>query len=237
MSKIHYGVLLSIIILPAIAFGQTDRIQKRTIQIRNGSPSRYNSNYEKFAVKINPLLLLTGDIPVYAEYAVTDWCAIEAGVGITLEDYLRGTIEAFDDGDAYKDLPQKVVPRSSYSITAKLIPSTDVYDDAGYLGLYIGGRQYAKDYTVPSSNGRGSETLRTNTKTSDLGFVYGYYWTTDENNLYLDYYVGITIRSVTKTELVRDYASTFQGYTYSLDYNNGKTFGFLLGLKVGYLLF
>lgn len=235
--SLFYSVLI-LVLFTLKSSAQVDKIQKRTIQVNSPSVGQYNSGFEKFALKINPFLIFTGDFPIYAEYAIADWFAVEGSVGFTTEQYIITTILTLDDDEPYQDIEQRVVPQISYSFTAKFIPSEDVYDDAGYLGIYFGGKSYDKDYTVPNPNGVGNITLRDSRKIRDFGLVYGYYYALDSDKLFLDTYIGATLRRVDHNELQEDYSNNNGPVTaYTVSNSQYRTIGFLLGMKIGYLLF
>ena len=100
------------------------------VEVVEKNESQKSEWFQNTSIKLNPLLFLRGDIPLYFEMGMSKDFAIEAGIGFTNTDYVSvGTdlVSGFDYDDAGFDLKNKL----------------------GYSGR-IGVRYYASDYGFQS---------------------------------------------------------------------------------------
>ena len=88
---------------------------------------------KKLTVKLNIAAIVTGDLPVSAEYAFTRHLALEAGVGLSLPYYLREIPELLWTNDDFVDwIPD---PQSGYSLLVQPKFYLGDYPEAFYTGL------------------------------------------------------------------------------------------------------
>lgn len=213
---------------------QETEIRRRTIQINDGAiDNEPEYEYDRFLIKVNPILLMIGDFPVSLEYAFTDWLTMEAGVGVTTRDYLR---ESLFDGIFNTDDLEYTVPLGfSYMHNIKIVPSGDVYDDAGYFLLQFNYRRYNMSLSVdPSLTLDGVNQFDLNRITREWGVGYGYYLATDIDGLIIDYYLGFTIKSGSIRQLDYEYDNNGSQYYYTSESPTENTIGGLFGIKIGY---
>ena len=173
-----------------------------------------NQNY-KYAVKINPLLVLSGDIPFYFEYKLTKRLSAEVGVGPTIRNFW---LEAFQD-EFYAATPinSNKIGRSLRASLRFYPSSTDEAISGYYFAPEIMLRRFYSEYVL--------ETNQT-----DFKMVFGYQDSFD-SNLIIDYYVGFGLRTSDKEEV--DYESNSATYLKVIGLEEVNP-TFTLGLKLGF---
>lgn len=188
-----------------------------------------NQNY-KYAVKINPLLVLSGDIPFYFEYKLTKRLSAEVGVGPTIRNFW---LEAFQD-EFYAATPinSNKIGRSLRA-SLRFYPSSTDEAISGYyfapeimLRRFYSGVQF-NDYNTNPTTLR-EYVLETNQ--TDFKMVFGYQDSFD-SNLIIDYYVGFGLRTSDKEEV--DYESNSATYLKVIGLEEVNP-TFTLGLKLGF---
>ncbi|PCJ79920.1 MAG: hypothetical protein COA49_10225 [Bacteroidetes bacterium] len=93
-------------------------------------------------IKVNPLLILNGDIPIYLEHKLNDKLSYEVGIGITVFDYLYNY---YNSSLGYSPYVEQHTPEMGYSFRASLrfYPSnyTKALDEF-YIGPEFSHRRY-----------------------------------------------------------------------------------------------
>ncbi len=188
-----------------------------------------NEDY-KYAVKINPLLILSGDIPFYFEYKLTKKLSAEVAAGPTIRNFW---LEAFNE-DLYGSAPvnSNKIGRSLRA-ALRFYPSNSDEAIVGYyfapeimIRRFYSGTQF-NDYSTNPTTLR-DYVLETNQ--TDFKMVFGYQDSFD-SNLIIDYYVGFGLRNSEKD--VVDYDSNSTTYL-SVSKEKGVNPTFTLGLKLGF---
>jgi hypothetical protein len=142
-------------------------------------------------IKINPLLVLNGDIPLYYERRIKDRFSIEGGIGFTHMDYIYHSYVLYDE---YGEEERRAKPGYSLMVSAKFYPSsyTKALDEF-YFGPEIRFRRYnteVEDCETTSFSGYLPEYRMV----TDFKITVGYItYLTDE--VILDFYGGIGMRS------------------------------------------
>lgn len=183
------------------------------------------------AVKLNPLLIFVGDIPIYWEYRLSENTSFEVGVGITHANYFRELYY-------YDGLEGNRQPQLGYSFLAsyKFYPSK-YYGalEEWYFGPEFRMRRYNSEVEQCDSS-----TLPVATKSESTemisGKIIGGYMTYFTENLFFDIYGGIGLSSIKQERYICDYSAVTSGYELTPDPNNGKKVMpvFSIGAKVGY---
>lgn len=156
----------------------------------NDGSSRKNKLGVKNLIKINPILFLRGDIPIYYERALSGKFSAEVGFGMTIRDYISSVTTL--GGEVYQD-GIDIKPNLGYSINlgARYYPSNYVYQPEGvFLGL---------DYRFQKYNATAENTNIIFTKTAiteqnnDVRLLLGYikYF---EENVFIEWYSGFGVR-------------------------------------------
>lgn len=147
-----------------------------------------SDNNIRHLVKLNPLLIFLGDIPVYYEHRISDHVSIEAGLGMTMTDYyLNLTDEIITDN---------VKTKIGYS----LVGSAHFYPSKYYLGMqeiYFSPELRLRNYfseVVQYGSKIISPAIDQKRIMTDFQIKVGYinYFT---DNVFVDYYAGIGIRN------------------------------------------
>jgi hypothetical protein len=144
-------------------------------------------------IKINPLLIFNGDIPIYFERRLGDKYSVEAGLGITHTDYIY---EAFHIDDYYyydEDFERNAKIGYSVSGSFKYYPSnyTKALDEF-YFGPEIRHRRYNTEVTDCGTSSLTGYLPEFRVLT-DFKFVVGYIFYISDN-VVVDLYGGIGMR-------------------------------------------
>ncbi|MBK0404223.1 DUF3575 domain-containing protein [Adhaeribacter sp. BT258] len=215
------------------------RPQSPQIIVTEGSPATYFTTKKvaektplRTSIKMNPLLLLQGDIPVYIEQKVAKKLTIELGLGMTYDNVITDAL----DPDHYSESTQKE-NLMGYSIAAGLryYPSSTYETMEGYyFAPEIRYRQYksiANQYleeTIDVKQGRDLTDFK-------LGFGYVDFI---EDRIFIDMYTGIGMRNRKYHNMVRDGETVYNGTTtvetYEVWNENKMVPLFSLGAKIGF---
>lgn len=175
-------------------------------------------------------MIFVGEIPLYFEYGFTEWFVVEAGLGITLTNYLDDLINfAIED----IEIPENdIKPNLSYTIAAKFFINEDAFDDGYYVGLQHNYRKYSREFTeIRGTNG---EVLQENKTFRDIGITYGYHATGIGNGFFVDWYLGLSLRFIDWDRLQQDFDFDNDETIYSIANEQNPTIGGLFGIKLGY---
>ena len=217
-------------------FSQEPKINKKSITIieHKAAEEKTVSSSATFmnkAVKINPLLMLRGDLPVSVEFAPWDWLALEAGVGVTFGDIFYSH-KAVDNA-AVRNL-------LGYSLIAnfKIFPVSDAFDQGTYYSFQYSKREYNQEYTIPSY----PKVLPFKRVVESYTVIYGFQYFINDR-WFVDAYggvgiqkeKGITIRAYVDENGAKEYRNIEYKISRSGPFGGISGFGYALGLKLGYL--
>jgi hypothetical protein len=143
-------------------------------------------------IKINPLLIFNGDIPIYWERRIKDQVSVEAGLGFTHMDYVNNIFTLSDQTGNLEVRNAK--PGYSLMIAAKYYPSkfTKALDDI-YFGPEIRYRKYnteVEDCSPTSLTGFVAEDRTLIDFKLNVGYIYYL-----SDRVIVDFYGGIGMRS------------------------------------------
>ncbi|MBW8050799.1 MAG: hypothetical protein FVQ77_10785 [Cytophagales bacterium] len=140
-------------------------------------------------IKVNPLMILNGDIPIYIERRVSDHFAIEAGIGITQYDYIY---YAFTVDTNFTQTKRTASIGLSFRASARFYPST--YTKA-LEDFYIGPEVRFRNYVTEVSCGSSSIFPNSESRTQiDFKITGGYIFYLADRVI-IDTYGGIGLRS------------------------------------------
>ncbi|MFN6944492.1 MAG: hypothetical protein ACK4ND_06060 [Cytophagaceae bacterium] len=227
-----YPVLLALIFIGSVfdGFAQKDTTNNTSNVTVVYSKVQYNkTTHDKEIfnlIKINPLLILRGDIPIYYERRIKDQFSIEAGVGITHRDYL------FDDlFDEYNNFSRTSRLGYSFVLAAKFWPSsyTKALDEF-YFGPEI--RLLRYNYEVMDCAFQSSRNLLSEHRMfTDFKITFGYVsYVTD--NVFFDFYSGFGLRSRNIKTTSCEYSNLRPSSKFEIVRDLVPVFS--LGVKVGF---
>jgi hypothetical protein len=190
-----YTFLLFIFILSGFSFNcfaQTDPSRVTVTYSKVGFKRVEKDNGIHTLIKINPLLILNGDIPIYVERRIKDQISLEGGIGFTHMDYVTN-IFTVNNQNGNPDV-RKANPGYSLMVAAKFYPSkyTKALDEF-YFGPEIRYRKYnteVQDCSSPSSAIFIPETRILTDFKLTIGYI-----SYISDRVIVDFYGGIGMRS------------------------------------------
>jgi hypothetical protein len=181
------------------------------------------------AVKINPLLIFNGDIPVYVERRLKDKISVEGSVGFTYQDYFNELILS----DGYENYKRYAKPGYSASAALRYYPSnyTRALDEF-YFGPEIRYRRYNSEVEDLSANPTTLSRLVEYRTLIDFKMTFGYMAYVADNVMF-DIYGGIGIRHRDMLQAKYDYSYTSSTSQLSLESTNDFIPTIAAGVKFG----
>jgi hypothetical protein len=186
----------------------------------------------KNVLKLNPLLFFRGEIPLYYERALTSRLSLEAGIGVTLRNYMGMTVVGDDVDDFGAGID--ILARPSFRIGARWYHTVDLEPQGWYTQLEFAHLTYAKDVRMKGPNGVFTDKeLRDERIYNDFRLLGGYQMLGASNNWMFDLYGGIGYRArhVMIVHETRDL--TTDNYTYEVVEKDDPVLALFLGVKVG----
>ena len=163
-------------------------------------------NEQKHLFKLNPLLIINGDLPVYYERRLTHNWALEGSIGVTLKDYLYDLF--YFDPSAPSDVrlapERKYKAGYSFSLSPRFYPSgTFEETDIFYFAPEVRFRKYrSQALKSESSNSTFEEDFVDEYRQLiDLKLTFGYVTYLDDN-IFIEWYGGIGVRMRTQRQAV-----------------------------------
>ncbi|MFC5270789.1 DUF3575 domain-containing protein [Adhaeribacter terreus] len=213
--------------------------QSPQIIVTEGSPATYFTT-KKVAektplhtcIKMNPLLLLQGDIPVYLERKIAKKLTIEFGLGMTYDNVVTDAL----DPDHYSETTTKE-NLMGYSVAAGLryYPSSTYETMEGYY--FAPEVRYRKYKSVANQYLEEPINVKQGRDFTDFKLGFGY---VDfiEDHIFIDMYTGVGMRKRNYFNMVRDGEIIDNGTTivetYELWNENKMVPLFSLGAKIGF---
>ncbi len=183
--------------------------------------------------KVNPLLFLRGEVPLYYERALSARLSAELAVGFTFRNYINLST-AGDDADDFSR-GTGILPRPSYHFGLRYYLTADVEPQGAYLQLGFAHLTYAKDIAIKDSTGALTDgRMRDERMYNDVRLYAGFQQLSRSSNWLFDVYAGVGLRSrdmhiVHETvDLVND------RWNYSLEEKADQVVAFFIGVKIGY---
>lgn len=187
-------------------------------------------------IKVDPVLILVGEVPLFYERRINDFLSLEIGAGPTLAHELTifsGDFFSVLDG-SYELYPEGATTELglTYSLSARLYPLAD--GDAE--GVYLGPTYHYKDfrflYPLIDQNGFPTEDgSRLKWKYNDYLVQGGYqyeFW----DNLYVDTYLGFGLRNKTLDVIQMTYDDD-GNRQYNIGTVKKKSIAYSFGTKLG----
>ncbi|MDX5442725.1 MAG: hypothetical protein LPJ89_02960 [Hymenobacteraceae bacterium] len=192
---------------------------------KSAQPERVNF------LKINPLLILNGDVPIYYERGLFPNVSLEVGLGMTMQDVMVDFMEEEDDTPADEKITKSHGFGISYRISPRFYPS---FKYEGYTGWYFAPmfRQQIYNATVTQINKEKFNVAQQQTVT-DIKMLIGYQADLDYDRVILDVYTGIGPKMTNyKNDVV--FEEGISGKTATFEDRVEKKLSLALGFKVGF---
>jgi hypothetical protein len=191
-------------------------------------------NCVKNVIKFNPLVFFRGEIPLYYERALTPRLSLEAGIGVTLRNYLALSF-AGDDADEF-GAGTEIIPRPSFQVGFRYYLSDDIEPNGAYLQTSFAHLNYTKDIRTKGPTGEFTdEKLRDDRTYNDVRFLLGYQMLSSNSNWLFDVYGGLGYRDrfnqkvIERLDLTQDPIQR----VYTTEESKDQTIAFFLGVKFG----
>lgn len=230
-------ILLFCLLITGQLFAQTDRVERRRIEITDHERqlrSGHSGSFGRIAVTMDFTKTISGEIPMSVQVPLTDWFLVEAGLGLTWRNYFldwvgSGGLLVPEFGNSLStDEPYDINP--SYRLAMKFFPMDGIFDDEYYLGIQYSYRKYNISYDL------GGESLESGHSYGDLSLLYGQQITTMLDRIFIDAYLGGGLRYIENYEIVERYDS---GTGELIGYDQAQTPevspGFVMGIKIGFV--
>lgn len=189
-------------------------------------------NCVKNVVKINPLLFFRGEIPIYFERAINPRVSIEAGIGVTLRNYLALSFTG-DDADDF-GAGTEIIPRPSFNVGLRYYLVDDLEPNGSYLQVTFAHLNYTKDIRTKGPTGEFTDVVLRDDRTyNDVRFLLGYQMLSSNSNWMFDIYGGPAYRDRFNVKVQERVDFTTDQFTYAIEESKDQTIAFFLGVKVG----
>jgi len=186
----------------------------------------------KNVLKLNPLLFLRGEVPLYYERALTPRLSIELGLGITLRDYLGLSI-VNDDADDF-GAGTEIIANPSYRVAVRFYLGDDLEPQGWYIQPEFGHLRYTKDIlAIDSAGAFTDQRFRDERSFNDLRLLGGYQMLSMSSNWLFDFYFGAGFRDRDRTIVSERLDTVTRTYTYSVEQKRDQVPVLFLGVKVG----
>lgn len=194
-------------------------------------------NCIKNVLKINPLIFFRGEIPLYYERALTPKLSLEAGLGVTLRNYLALSFVG-DDADDF-GAGTDIIPNLSYHIGARWYLTDDLEPAGWYINPEFAHLTYSKDIRHKRPDGTFSDKSSLDERTyNDVRLLVGYQSINYSSNWLLDFYGGLGFRNrdnivVKENHIIRADPEPDE-YVYDIERRNENVLAVFLGVRIGF---
>ena len=211
--RTFFLLLITNFLAAAVSFGQSRTLAADTLSAAPQKQSTFEKienrlNSRVTRVKINPLVILSGDMPVYVEHQLKDKMSAEVSVGYTYDNTLS---DLLDNGNQ-PDLSITKEGLNSYSLAAALryYPS----EKSNLLeGYYFAPELRFRDYRSKITEiGGESFNLKQSRQVFDGKLVIGHIKQTD-SGIFFDFYGGVGMRYKFYNDRVENYAVIYDPAT------------------------
>lgn len=230
--------------MPALQ-AQTVVVTKRHINdqsLTTQQPTKKRSRHvPQHAITYNFSAFLLGDLALGYHYRPTDFITIEAGLGITSNNFVDELYTAIFPQGGFYTLANQTIMGGSAHAGLKFFPNGNAFNDGMYIGAHLKRRNYRKSYIQDSSAVNAAKRF------TDLGLTLGYQLRPTDH-IMVDWYIGLAQRFIRwdrVQQLVLWDPVSNRNITTTLinplnnDFHEDQpmsyeTIGLLMGLKVGY---
>jgi len=189
-------------------------------------------NCVKNVIKVNPLLFFRGEIPIYYERALTHRLSIEAGVGVTLRNFMNLSVIG-DDADDY-GAGTEIIPKVSFRLGVRFYFEDDIEPQGLYLQPELGYLSYSKFIREKGPDGQFTDRKNRDDRVyNDLRLYLGYQMLASTSNWLFDVYGGFGVRDRSMRIVEEEIALPSELRTYYIKEVNDLVPVLFLGVKVG----
>lgn len=186
----------------------------------------------KNALKLNPLMFMRGEIPLYYERALSSRLSAQVGVGMTWRNYINFNLGA-DEVDDFGE-GTTIIPKLSYHVAARYYFTIDVEPQGTYIELEFAHLDYVKDIAKKDSLRQITDEKVRDTRTyNDLRLMFGYQSLSATSNWMLDFYGGIGLRDRRMIIVDEEFNPSTLQYLYSTREQDDIVPALFLGFRVG----
>lgn len=228
-------LLLAVLFVASGAFAQPDKPKTKVVLYKDRIAAQWDTvDCVKSVLKINPLLFLRGEIPVYYERALSSRLSAELGLGITYRNYINLTIAGdHPDADDF-GAGTEIKPSPSFHVGTRYYLADHLEPHGGYVQLEFAYLRYGKEITEKDSTGLLSSRTNLDERIfNDFRLYYGYQNISATSNWLFDFYGGVALRLRDMTIVNEDLNIAEGKWTYLVEEKNDAVPAFFLGVKVG----
>jgi hypothetical protein len=214
------------------AFAQPPDKQTKVVLFKEHTPTQWDTvNVMKNCVKMNPLLFLQGEIPVYFERAISPRVSLEVGLGITARNYISLQLggEA-DDFGAGTEVQHKLAAH----VAARYYLTDDLEPYGWYVSPEFATRTYTKLITTKDAQGEFTDDkLKDERVYNDMKLLIGYQVLSGTSNWLVDFYGGFGARNRDLQKVREEVDLVNDTRNYTVEQVDDTVLGIYLGFKVG----
>lgn len=184
----------------------------------------------KNSFKLNPLIFLTGEIPIYYERSLSPQISFEFALGLTFRNYLSVLYgnEADDLGGGVE-----VTPNPSFHFAIRYYFEPNFEQEGLYVSPEFSYRKYSKNISEKDPDGRFSDRSNLDERIYwDVKALVGYQSISHSSNWLLDFYTGLGVR-VRDMQIVTETNTIGSGWTYEVEQVNDIVPAIYVGIKFG----
>ncbi|HMU12410.1 MAG: hypothetical protein JST41_09900 [Bacteroidetes bacterium] len=237
MPSKHTGGLVAVlfVLLTTGATAQKNKPRTKVVLYKDRIAAQWDTvNCVKNAIKINPLLFLRGEIPVYYERALSAKLSAELGVGVTYRNYINLTIAGdHQDADDF-GAGTRILSHPSFHVGLRYYFTDDLEPQGAYMQAEFAYLKYGKLITEQDSTGQLSDRRRTDQRTfNDFRLYFGYQTLGASSNWLFDFYGGVALRLRDMTIVNEKLNVAARQWTYDEERINDMVPAIFLGMKMG----
>lgn len=235
MARHHLPLVYALMLLAGGTASAQDRNKPtKVVLYKDRLAAQWDTvNCVKNVLKLNPLLFLRGEAPLYYERALSPRISAEVALGVTFRNYIGGDLagEEADDFSA----GTHIIAKPSYHIGFRYYFADDLEPQGMYLQGGFAYLDHSKDITLKDSLGHYTDqTLRDERIFNDVRLYFGYQRLSATSNWLFDAYCGIGYRNRSLTKVHERLNLQDNTWTYTTEDKHDNVPAFFLGIKIGY---
>lgn len=187
----------------------------------------------KNVLKLNPLVFMRGEIPLYYERALSPHISVELAAGVTMRNYMGGAF----NGDLPDDFSAgtKILPRLSGHLGFRWYLTDDLEPQGAYLQAEFAYLDHSKEIFLKDSTGHlTDQSLGDRRVYNDVRLYLGYQRLSGTSNWLFDVYGGVGFRNRSMTLVNERLDLTERSWLYSVTEKHENVVALFLGVKIGY---
>ncbi len=185
------------------------------------------------ALKVDPLLFLRGEVPLYYERVLSPRVSLELAVGLTT----RNTMDlprSHENADSYS-AGERMITRPSFHAGLRYYVTKDMEPQGFYFQGEFAYIEHAKDISLKDKRGRMTDVvLRDESLFRDGRLYIGYQRLASTNNFLLDAYFGAGLRSSSLNSVHERLDLENNEWSNTQEASNDQVTAIFFGVKMGY---